>query len=153
MKRSLLLLLLLAFVSLRLSAQRTEQFGKFTDKDGYAIKGESLERGYERQLQIQSLQLVTNKQTIVRITIPNTPAVASFQAIVNSKFALQTGEIAILNVLPDRKVLKQKIIMASIKVNAVTVTDESAIIELIPATFNQSYYTTDRNGRLMEVKN
>jgi hypothetical protein len=59
MKTLKILMLLLATVSANLFAQRTIQFGKFTDKDGYPVKGTSFERGFEKQIIVNSY-LVSN---------------------------------------------------------------------------------------------
>lgn len=145
--KTFLLLPILLITFLSAFAQRTEQFGNFRDKDGIPIKGSSLERGYERQVQILNLQIATHKVTTVRITIPNTAAVASFQNIVNTKWVLQAGEINVLSLVADQKKRKQKITMASIQVKSVTITDESAVVELVPQTFNQTFYEDDKNNK------
>lgn len=145
--KTFLLLPILLITFLTTLAQRTEQFGNFRDKDGIPIKGSSFERGYERQIQILNLQIATNKVTTVRITIPNTAAVAAFQNVVNTKWVLQAGDINVLSQMADQKKLKQKITMTSIQVKSVTVTDESAVIELVPQTFNQTFYEDDKNSK------
>ncbi len=145
--KTFLLLPILLITFLTTLAQRTEQFGNFRDKDGIPIKGSSFERGYERQIQILNLQIATNKVTTVRITIPNTAAVAAFQNVVNTKWVLQAGDINVLSLMADQKKLKQKITMTSIQVKSVTVTDESAVIELVPQTFNQTFYEDDKNSK------
>ncbi|GIL22580.1 MAG: hypothetical protein BroJett042_10930 [Bacteroidota bacterium] len=145
--KTFLLLPILLITFLTTLAQRTEQFGNFRDKDGIPIKGSSFERGYERQIQILNLQIATNKVTTVRITIPNTAAVAAFQNVVNTKWVLQAGDINVLSQMADQKKLKQKITMTSILVKSVTVTDESAVIELVPQTFNQTFYEDDKNSK------
>ncbi len=153
MKTSPLLLLILFASSFKVTAQRTEQFGKFTDQNATAIRGTSLEKGYERQLQILNLQVVSTTTTTVFITIPNAASVISFQSLVNTKSVLQSGEISVLKLEAERKVLSQKIVMASIKVKSVVTIDNAVRIELIPGSFQQTFYTTDRNGKLIQSKN
>ena len=142
MKTLKILMLLLVTLSANIFAQRTQQFGKFTDKDGYPVKGTSFERGFERQVIVNSYA-ITNGNSLT-ITIPNSPAVNAFQSIVNSKFALQNGEISILQIQADRKTVSQKIQMTAIKVTSVQLGDEIATIVLQPATLDNVY--TNNNG-------
>ena len=139
MKTIQFLILLLLTISVNALAQRTLQFGKFTDKDGVNIKGTSMERGFERQIYIDQYSVNTTNETIVTISIPNSEAVASFQDIVDSKFSLQNGEISVLKIESERKVLSQKITMSAIKVISVNITDEAATLVLQPQTYNVTY--------------
>ena len=91
MKTLKILMLLLVTVSANLFAQRTIQFGKFTDKDGYPVKGTSFERGFEKQIIVNSYS-VSNGNSVT-ITIPNSPAVNAFQSIVNSKLLCKMGRL------------------------------------------------------------
>ena len=143
--------MMLLTVSLNLSAQRTQQFGKFTDQNGNTIKGTSMERGYERQLIIDEFSVVNG--SLVTIRIPNSAAANAFQSIVNSKFALQSGDISILKMEADRKFISQKIQVTNIKVLSVTIKDEGVTIELQPEIFDQMYYETDKSGKVIEVRN
>lgn len=153
MKTIYLLSILFMLVSTMLFAQRTEQFGRFTDSNGKTIIGTSMERGFERQIYIENLQVNTTDVIRIRITLPNSDAVSSFQSAANTKSTLQSGEITVLKLELDRKVLFQKILLSSVKVVSVTARDDSASIELETASFNQTYYTVDRNGNAKPVKN
>ena len=145
MKTLKILMLLLVTISANLFAQRTIQFGKFTDKDGYPVKGTSFERGFEKQIIVNSYS-VSNGNSVT-ITIPNSPAVNAFQSIVNSKFALQNGEIAVVQIQAERKAVSQKIQMTAIKVMSVQLGDEIATIVLEPATLDNVYTGMNGNTR------
>ena len=137
-------MLILITVSANLLAQRTMQFGKFTDKDGYPMLGTSLERGFERQIIVNSYS-VSNKNSVT-ISIPNSLAVNAFQSIVNSKFALQNGEISVVQIQAERKVVSKNQ-MTAIKVTSVQLGDETATIVLQPATLDNVYTGMNGNTR------
>lgn len=151
MKTIIYTFLLLLAIPTALHAQRMENFGKFSDKDGFPIKGTALERGYERQIIITDINIATSGGTSVAISIPNSAAVASFQALVNTKNVLSSGEISILKQEVDRKVLFQKITMSSLKVMSVSVMDNIARVVLKPGGFSQVFYTTDKSGKTIPV--
>ena len=142
MKTLKILLFIFVAFSTHVFAQRTIQFGKFTDKYGYAVKGTSMEKGFERQIIVNTFSVINGNS--VTITIPNSPAVNAFQSIVNSKFALQNGEIAVLQIQAEHKFVSQKIQMTAIKVTSVQLGDEIATIVLQPATLDNVY--ANNNG-------
>lgn len=152
MKTNQILFILLVALSTNLLAQRTESFGRFTDSGGKLIQGSSMERGYERQIYIEDLQVNTSEVIRVQITIPNDGAVTAFQTIANSKSVLPSGEITVLKLEEDRKVLYQKILMSAVKVLSVYQRDGLVSIELETSSFNQTFYTVDRNGKATSVK-
>lgn len=152
MKTTTLLFILTLLLSVNTFGQRTQQFGRFTDATGKNIAGTSMEKGYERQIIIDDLQINTTDVIRIQITIPNSDAVNSFQSAATSKSPLQSGEISVIKSEADRKVLHQKILMNSIRVVSVYVRDESATIDLETGSFNQTFYTVDRNGKVIPIK-
>ncbi|WP_159076400.1 hypothetical protein [Flagellimonas amoyensis] len=151
MKSFTVILITLLALPMSLAAQRTQLFGKFIDQNGNLIEGTSMERGYERQLVIDGFS-ITNA-TMVTLKIPNSVAVNAFQSIVDSKIALKSGQIAVLKLEADRKVIFQKILMTDLKVLSVTTKDDGVTLELKADTLEQMFYETDKNGQLKEVRN
>lgn len=145
------LLFMMLVLPLSIFAQRTENFGKFTDKDGRPVNGTSLQRGYERQLEITSLSQSGGSTPTVTITIPNSAAINAFQAVAGTKDLLKSAEISVLELNAERKVLKQKITMANVKVNSVNSVDGAATITLTPQSYNQVFYATDKSGKTKQI--
>lgn len=144
--------MMLLTVTLNMSAQRTQQFGKFTDTNGKTITGTSMERGYERQINIDDLQVNISDVIRIQITIPTSPAVHSFENAVSTKSSLRSGEITVLKQIEDRKIISQIILMNNIRVLSVNISDEQASITLEAESYDQTFYEHERNGHVKAVK-
>src|SRR6185503_15736387 len=115
MSQFLLFLLLLPLTTL--AQKNTESFGKFTNTDGSLIKGTSMVKGYERQIEVHSL--ISNSpanSTVLRFAMPINSATGTLRSFINAKHRLPKAEIVVTYLSTDRRLLQYKIYMENIAV-------------------------------------
>lgn len=144
--KSLFLALLFPVVAF---GQRTESFGKFTGPEGTAIRGTSVARGFERQLEIKNIVgTAAGNNTTISFEIPNSEAAAAFRNIVNTKQRLRSGEIQVMQ-LGEKRVLDYKIVMQDIAVEECVDAEGVSKLKVTAGRIGWIYYTTDRRGKAM----
>ena len=140
-------LFLLCFLPALAFGQHTENFGKFTNADGVLIKGSSMARGYERQIEITNLVANSSgNNTVITFSIPQDASSAVFRGIINTKYRLRTGEIVVLKTTADRKVLTQKINLANIAVTSCVDRNGMTEVTLNAGKIGWTYYAATRSG-------
>lgn len=124
-------------------AQRNESFGKFVNSDGAVIKGTSLARGFERQIEVNNLVASSaNNNTTIRFSMPVGTASAAFRGLINTKLRLRSGEIIVTATKADRRITEYKISMENISVEECTDSEGNTLVQLKATRIGWTYYST-----------
>jgi len=139
MNQFLLLLLLLPLTTL--AQKNTESFGKFINTDGSLIKGTSMVKGYERQIEAHSLiSNSSTNSTVLRFAMPISGATGTLRSFINAKQRLPKAEIVVTYLSTDRRLLQYKIYMENIAVEECTDADGFTTIQLNATRIGWTYY-------------
>ncbi|MET0461889.1 MAG: hypothetical protein ABW007_02000 [Chitinophagaceae bacterium] len=149
MKKVILSLLLIVPVLLMAQRSTTEDFGKFTNADGAVIKGSSLVRGFERQIEVENLVAAsTNNNTTVKFSMPSGAATNEFRNALNNGRKLRSGEIIVTVIASDRRVTKHKINLEDISVLSCEDRAGNTLVTLDATRIGWTYYVNDqRSGK------
>ncbi|MCG2618010.1 type VI secretion system tube protein Hcp [Terrimonas sp. NA20] len=148
MKKIILSLLIIAPLMLMAQRSSTEDFGKFTNAEGAAIKGSSLARGFERQIEVDNLVAAsTNNNTSLSFSMPAGAATNEFRNALNNGKKLKSGEIVVTVLSADRRITKHKINMEDITVLSCEDKNGNTLLTLDATRIGWTYYTSDRSGK------
>jgi len=151
MKKLLSILVLLPAIAF---SQKNNAYIKLTGATGLPIKGNSVARGFERQIEAYPFQSNSaNNDTRISFTMPVGPASGELRANINSKQLLPKGEVTITSRGSDRLVIVYKINMENIKVESCDdVQDLSGQVVtqvvLRAVRIGWTYYTSSKSGAL-----
>jgi type VI protein secretion system component Hcp len=149
MKKVILSLLLIVPVLLMAQRSITEDFGKFTNADGVVIKGSSMVRGFEKQIEVQNLAAAsTNNNTAVKFSMPSGAAANEFRNALNNGKKLRSGEIIVTAISADRRITMHKINMEEISVLSCEDRGGLTSLTLDATRIGWTYYANDqRSGK------
>jgi len=140
MRTLFVFLLLLPLTAL---AQRTDNFGKFVNSDGAIIKGTSMTKGFEKQIEVNNLVASSaGNNTTIRFSMPTGTASAAFHNLINTKLRLRSGEIIVTSMKIDRRITDYKISMENISVEECTDSDGNTLVQLKATRIGWTYYST-----------
>lgn len=149
MKKLLSVLILLPAIAF---SQKNNAYINLTNTNGLPIKGNSVARGFERQIEAYPFQTNSaNNDTRISFTMPVGPASGELRAAITSKQLLPKGEVTVTTRSSDRSVIVYKIKMENIKVESCDdVKDGSGQmvtqVALRAVRIGWTYYTTNRSG-------
>ena len=151
MKKLLSILLLLPAIAF---SQKNNAYIKLTGATGLPIKGNSVAKGFERQIEAYPFQSNSaNNDTRISFTIPVGPASGELRAGINSKQLLPNGEVTVTARGSDRMVIVYKINMENIKVescNDVQDANGQMVTQVVlrAVRIGWTYYTYNKSGAL-----
>lgn len=128
-------------------SQRDKAFAKFTAGDGVTVKGSSLARGYERQIEVYNLNASSaNNNTTVTFSMPISAASGAFRNAANSNSPLRTGEIVVLAPVGDVEKVTYKIVMEEAVVVECEDANNITKVKLRATRIGWVYYSTSVKG-------
>lgn len=130
----------LASKSLLEVSNKTMQFGKFVDGSDKVIVGTSMQKGFEKHLEILFLQTIHDDRNSVVIFIPNSAAINGFIDAKGKGMVLKNVEISAIKNDETANTLIEKLTLSKIKVSYLLISNGLAIIELSPEKLIRSYY-------------
>lgn len=144
MKRILILLIVLPTMAW---TQKDEIFARFVQEDGSVIKGSSLVKNYERQIQLYSLESnSTGNSTTVRFTMAVESASGVLRNLLDSQGRMLSGEINVTYISIDRRMVRYKINMENIAVEECTDSGGTTTVQLHASRIGWTYYSYTKSG-------
>lgn len=127
--------------------QRHESFGKFSAPDGTIIRGTSMVKGFEKQLEVSNLVgTPAGNNTTVRFRVPTGEAAGILRNLMNTKSRLRSGEISV-TVPGEKRTTDYRIILQDIAVEECVEAEGMTTLQLKAGRIGWIYYTTDRRGK------
>ena len=149
MKKLLFIFLLMPTIAF---SQKNMAYVNLTGTTGLPIKGNSVAKGFERQIEAYPFQSNSaNNDTRISFSMPVNPASGELRANINSKLPLPKGEITVTTRGTDRLVIVYKINMENIRVESCDdVQDLSGQmvtqVVLRAVRIGWTYYTYSKSG-------
>lgn len=145
------LLLLLPAIAF---SQKNFAYVKLTGTNGLPIKGNSVAKGFERQIEAYPFQSNSaSNDTHISFTMPVGPASGELRTGINSKQLLPNGEVTVTTRSSDRVVIVYKINMENIKVESCDDVQDAngqmvTQVVLRAVRIGWTYYTNSKTGGL-----
>jgi hypothetical protein len=146
-------ILLLFLLSMTLTAVHAQQeiYGLFNSPDNAAIRGSSVARGYERQVEITEIRTNAGaKSSTVKFVMRSSTATAAFRDAMQQHRSLVAGTVTVTSIKSDRRTIDYKVIMQGMKVESCsekTVSGESVVeVTLIATRIGWMYYSNSLKG-------
>ncbi len=150
-----LILILLFFLPMTIWAQKDETFAKFIIEDGSVIKGSSVIKNFERQLEVYNLQTNSVKNsTTLRFEMNTEGASGVLRNLLLSGGRMRSGEITVTYISLDRRFVRYKINMENINVEECADSGGSTIVRLHSTRIGWTNYSYTKKGeQLVSSKN
>lgn len=146
MNRKLLLALLFAIPAMGFS--QNDNYGKFTAANGTVIKGTSLARKYENQVEVMTLSSTTsNNITTVQFSMPASAASNSFRSAMNGNEKLQSADITTVKNGSEGPQVVSNLLLKGLKVTACTDNGSTTTVTLEADSADWNYAQYDKSGR------
>jgi type VI protein secretion system component Hcp len=149
--KAILLMLMLLPISM-LAQKGNDVFGKFATAENAIIKGTSVARHYENQLEVTNLDANnTNNNAVVKFSIPIGNASAIFRDALNNKKKLRSGEITVKTHVDENNII-YIINLEDISVEACTDVNGITSLQLRATRICWTYFSRDRMGKMTSTK-
>jgi type VI protein secretion system component Hcp len=150
-----LIIILLSFLPITILAQKDEIFAKFIQEDGSAIRGSSVTKNFERQIQVYNLETNSAKNsTTLRFTMNTESASGVLRNLLLAGGRIQSGEITVTYISLDRRFVRYKINMENIAVEECADLGGTTVVQLHATRIGWTYYSYTKKGeQLISSKN